>query len=119
MEIFHGLLFGLGFFFSIVLLALVIISIVARWKIFAKANQPGWASIIPIYNALIFLRIIGKPCGGYFCFVFPWLTLSLSSWPWTCYLKVLARVCGLRLDYFCFLSSLNLFLLLVTRNTLA
>ena len=61
MEIFQGLLFGLGFFFSIVVLSLVIILIVARWKIFTKANQPGWASLIPVYNALIFLRIIGKP----------------------------------------------------------
>ena len=71
MEIFQGLLFGFGFFFSIAVLALVIILIVARWKIFTKANQPGWASIIPIYNALIFLRIIGKPWWWLLLFCIP------------------------------------------------
>ena len=71
MEIFQGLLFGLGFFFSIFLLTLVIILIVARWKIFIKANQPGWASLIPIYNALIFLRIIGKPWWWILLFCIP------------------------------------------------
>ena len=71
MEIFQGLLFGLGFFFSTVVLALVIILIAARWKIFTKANQPGWASLIPIYNALIFLRIIGKPWWWILLFCIP------------------------------------------------
>ena len=51
--------------------ALVIILIAARWKIFTKANQPGWASLIPIYNALIFLRIIGKPWWWIFLFCIP------------------------------------------------
>ena len=71
MEIFQGLLFGLGFFFSTVVLALVIILIAARWKIFTKANQPGWASLIPIYNTLIFLRIIGKPWWWILLFCIP------------------------------------------------
>lgn len=26
-----------------------------------KAGKPGWASIIPIYNFLVMLEIIGKP----------------------------------------------------------
>ena len=71
MEIFQGLLFGLGFFFSTVVLALVVILIAARWKIFTKANQPGWASLIPVYNALIFLRIIGKPWWWILLFCIP------------------------------------------------
>jgi hypothetical protein len=31
------------------------------WKLFTKAGQPGWASIIPIYNAYVMLKICGKP----------------------------------------------------------
>jgi hypothetical protein len=42
-------------------LAIGIIVIVAMWKIFVKAGQPGWASIIPIYNAYILCKIVGKP----------------------------------------------------------
>jgi hypothetical protein len=35
--------------------------IVACWKIFTKAGQPGWASIIPIYNWYILCKIVGRP----------------------------------------------------------
>ncbi len=31
------------------------------WVIFSKAGKPGWAAIIPIYNAIVFLDIAGKP----------------------------------------------------------
>jgi hypothetical protein len=30
------------------------------WKIFAKAGQPGWAILIPIYNSYIFTKVAGK-----------------------------------------------------------
>jgi hypothetical protein len=42
-------------------LALIVFLIVTFWKIFEKAGQPGWACIIPIYNAIIWLKIAGKP----------------------------------------------------------
>ena len=35
--------------------------IASLWKIFTKAGQPGWASIIPIYNVIVLLKIAGKP----------------------------------------------------------
>lgn len=31
------------------------------WRIYVKAGKPGWASIIPIYNYLVQLEIIGRP----------------------------------------------------------
>jgi hypothetical protein len=36
-----------------------ILMIIAYWKIFTKAGEAGWKSIIPIYNIYIFCRIIG------------------------------------------------------------
>ena len=42
-----------------VLIALLLI--VATWKVFTKAGQPGWASIIPIYNLYIWCKIVGRP----------------------------------------------------------
>ena len=35
--------------------------IIVQWKIFVKAGKPGWAAIIPIYNIIILLEIVGKP----------------------------------------------------------
>lgn len=42
-------------------LAIVFFLIASVWKVFTKAGQPGWASIVPIYNAYILLKIAGKP----------------------------------------------------------
>jgi hypothetical protein len=42
-------------------LALIVFMIAAVWKVYTKAGEPGWASIIPIYNGMVFARIGGKP----------------------------------------------------------
>ena len=42
-------------------LLIALLLIVAMWKIFTKAGQPGWASIIPIYNLYIWCKIVGRP----------------------------------------------------------
>ncbi|HBX87385.1 MAG TPA: hypothetical protein DEG09_02065 [Marinilabiliaceae bacterium] len=41
--------------------ALTIFMLVTMWLIYEKAGKAGWKSIIPIYNVLVFLQIIGKP----------------------------------------------------------
>ena len=46
---------------SIVYLAVLVLQIVALWKVFIKAGQPGWASIIPFYNFYVLLVIAEKP----------------------------------------------------------
>ncbi|MCC6629269.1 MAG: signal peptidase I [Chloroflexi bacterium] len=50
-----------GGFMSIIWLAIVVVVIAGLWKVFTKAGQPGWAAIIPIYNTLVWLRIIDRP----------------------------------------------------------
>ena len=49
----------LGIFSTIWLLVLAffVINIVANWKIFTKANQSGWASIVPFYKSYIAFKI--------------------------------------------------------------
>src|SRR4051794_25418446 len=42
-------------------LVMMVFFIACFWKIFEKAGQPGWASIIPLYNTIVLLRIAGKP----------------------------------------------------------
>lgn len=50
-----------GMFPMLVYLAIMIFMIVVMWKIFVKANQPGWGCIIPFYNLYLMLKIAGKP----------------------------------------------------------
>lgn len=35
--------------------------IAGMWKTFAKAGEPGWAALIPIYNVIVLLKIAGHP----------------------------------------------------------
>src|ERR1044072_9053270 len=42
-------------------LLISLLLIVAMWKVFTKAGQPGWASVIPIYNWYIWCKIVGRP----------------------------------------------------------
>lgn len=45
----------------LIFLPIIAIIIVSRWKIFVKAGQEGWLSIIPIYNSYILTtKIAGK-----------------------------------------------------------
>ncbi|MBR5388963.1 signal peptidase I [Candidatus Saccharibacteria bacterium] len=44
--------------YSVVAIAIYILFIVAWWKIFTKAGEKGWKSLIPIYNVYILCRII-------------------------------------------------------------
>lgn len=48
---------GLFAGYTIVVLALGILGIVCNWKIYAKAGQPGWGALIPIYNVYLLFKI--------------------------------------------------------------
>jgi hypothetical protein len=55
--------------FIIIYLAFIIFMIASMWKIFTKASQPGWAILIPIYNAIVFFRVIGRPATWLFVYI--------------------------------------------------
>jgi hypothetical protein len=42
-------------------LGFIVLMVVAMWKLFVKAGQPGWAAIVPIYNVYVLCKIAGKP----------------------------------------------------------
>lgn len=59
-------LIGALMVYLVIILAVYIIQIVAMWKLFGKAGEKGWKSIIPIYNLVILFKISGLS---------PWLIL--------------------------------------------
>jgi hypothetical protein len=61
-----GVLFG-----ALVAIAFAILMIAAMWKVFVKAGQPGWASIVPIYNIICLPNITGKPTWWIVLFLLP------------------------------------------------
>jgi hypothetical protein len=70
-----------GVMLAIWLIAMVfaVISIVALWKIFTKAGQPGWAAIIPIYNYYIMLKIAGRPGWWLLLYFIPLVQIIVSA----------------------------------------
>ena len=50
---------------------ITILLVVTMWKIFTKANKPGWAVLIPFYNIIVLLEIIKKPLWWIFMFLIP------------------------------------------------
>ena len=62
-----------GPLFWICEIAITVLIVVAMWKIFSKAGQPGWAAIIPIYNLFVWCKIVGRPAW--------WILLLLICFP--------------------------------------
>ncbi len=54
------LILGAGFLGLLLGLVLYIVYVIGCWKIFTKAGEPGWKSIIPLYNSYIVYRIAGR-----------------------------------------------------------
>jgi Family of unknown function (DUF5684) len=50
-----------AFFFAGLLLFWSVALLIGMWKVFAKAGQPGWAALVPIYNLIILVKIVGRP----------------------------------------------------------
>jgi len=66
---------GIGAVGMIFWLAVVALIVVSMWKVFEKAGEPGWASLVPIYNMIVMLRIAGKPVWWMILFFIPLVNL--------------------------------------------
>jgi hypothetical protein len=63
---------GVGIAVGGVAYAVVIVfEIAALWKVFVKAGDKGWKAIIPIWNVLIMLKIVGRHWWWIILFLIP------------------------------------------------
>lgn len=61
----------------------IIAIIVSLWKIFEKAGEKNWYSLIPIFNIYVWLRILQKPIWWFILYFVPFLNffmLQVSIW---------------------------------------
>ncbi len=58
----------------------IIFLIAAQWKIYTKANQPGWACIVPIYNLYILTKIVKKPGYWVLFMLIPLVNIVFLIW---------------------------------------
>jgi hypothetical protein len=69
---------------DLIVLAIAVLELAAYWMVFQKAGEPGWAAIIPIYNTLVLLKVVGRPAWWFVLFLIPlvnvvmWFIVSLD-----------------------------------------
>ena len=56
----------------------IIISLIAQWKIFTKAGEAGWKAIIPIYNLYILCKIVDGKGIKFLLFLIPIVNVVYS-----------------------------------------
>jgi hypothetical protein len=94
--------------FFIVVLVIAIYSLVVMWRVFVKAGQAGWKSIIPIYNIYILLKIVNRPGWWLILYFIPFVNIVISiivmldlgkafgkSVMWSIFLLILFQIIGM------------------------
>jgi hypothetical protein len=62
------------------ILPFMLLMIVSMWKLYTKANKPGWAVLIPIYSTLVLLEIIRKPWWWLLLMLIPLVNIVYAIW---------------------------------------
>lgn len=68
---------GVGAGYLIFMTILVVVSVVAMWKLFVKADEAGWKSIVPIYNTYTLFRIAGRNGWGFLLLFIPLVNIAV------------------------------------------
>lgn len=82
---FIGILFVLG---------VVVLLIASMWKLYEMAGKPGWASIVPIYNQLTLLEIVGKPWWWILLMLIPYVGAIWGIWALNLFVKSFGKTEG-------------------------
>ncbi len=53
--------------------AVLIVCIASLWAVFSKAGKPGWAALVPIYNLIVLLEIVGRPLWWFVLLLIPFV----------------------------------------------
>jgi hypothetical protein len=59
-------------------LAILVLVIAGAWRMYEKAGQPGWAVLIPFYNAYVLLKIVNRPGWWLILFLIPFVNIVFS-----------------------------------------
>lgn len=43
--------------YSAIVIAFYVLLVIAQWKIFTKAGEAGWKSLIPVYNMVVLYKL--------------------------------------------------------------
>jgi hypothetical protein len=69
---------GLSFLSILFYIVVGAFYIYCTWRYYEKAGKPGWASIIPFYNIIVWLEIIGRPWWWLFLLFIPVVNIVIE-----------------------------------------
>ena len=52
-------------------LFVTLVALAGNWRLFVKSGQPGWSVVVPGYNLVIAMRIVGRPDSHALRFLIP------------------------------------------------
>ena len=84
MDYNYGYEGGIGIVGWLFYMAIITLMLVSMWKVYVKAGKPGWSCLIPVYNTLVMLEIVGKPWWYLLLLLIPvvnivlWIMISLD-----------------------------------------
>ena len=64
--------------YSLVVVAVTILLIAGWWKLYEKAGEAGWKSLIPFYNMFVFFRIAGRNGWVFLLLLVPFVNVVVS-----------------------------------------
>lgn len=73
-----GLAIGIMIVYFVFILAFIFLMVISMWKIFEKAGKPGWAAIVPIYNIIVLLEIVGRPVWWILLLIIPCVNIVIN-----------------------------------------
>ena len=63
---------------GLIYLAFMVLMVASLWKIYDKAGEPGWAAIVPIYNVVVLLKIVGRPIWWLVLLMIPFVNFIIA-----------------------------------------
>ena len=63
---------------SVIYVLVIIFEIAALWKVFDKADRPGWAAIVPIYNLYVLCKVAHRSGWWVLLFLIPLINIIVS-----------------------------------------
>jgi hypothetical protein len=63
---------------AVLYVVVLVFEIAALWKVFTKADEPGWWAIIPIANIIILLKIVGRPWWWIILWIIPIVNIVIA-----------------------------------------
>ena len=92
----------------LVFLAIQIIHFLGTWKLYQKAGRKSWEAAIPVYNAIILMKIINRPTWYTFLLFLPVINLLIFPVIWVETLRSFGK--NSTLDTFLGIGTLGLYI---------